>query len=63
MLSYTISMMCMNNIKYNIKHTNILCRALLCIILTFSVFEVCDLCLLTSYSVLITTSREIINLC
>ena len=33
MLSYTISMMCMNNIKNNMKYTNTLCRTLLCVFL------------------------------
>ena len=39
-----------------------LCRDSAMII--FSLFvEVCDPCLLTSYSVLYTTNREVINLC
>ena len=51
MLIYTLSMMCMNNIKNDIKYTNILCRInLLCIFSNFWVFvEVCNACLLTSY--------------
>ena len=53
--------MCMKNMKNNLqKYTNTLCRALLRI---FIFVERCDLCLLTSFSVLHTTSREIKNLC
>ena len=49
-------MMCMNNLKNNIKHTYTMCRITLLRIFEFHfVVEVCDPCLLKSYSVLHTT--------
>ena len=66
MLNFTLSKMCVNKLKYNTKYTNTLCRITLLYfskILSFRVFvEVCDLCLLTSYSVCTLLNRGIIKL-
>ena len=62
MHSQKLSIMSLNFIKNKIKYTNSLCRTLLWIF--FYIFvEGCDPCLLTSFSVLYTTSCEMIKLC